>query len=605
MRFMFTFLSKAVSCILGLYSPRKMIADVALRDNNGERQLADNVRPAIAYCDTELRYRFVNRHYAERHGLTPEQMVGKRVPEVVGETAWAIFQPHLRDCLAGRAIEFELELDSPHLPDQPQFVHSRYEPEWRDGRVIGLIAVFTNTTSAKHAEVALRESEATFRAMFDVSSVGHIEVEPETGRFLRANAAVCRLLGYTEAELLALTVFDITHPDDRGRAQELLRRMIAGESPDSDLETRSLRKDRSVVWTRVTANVIRGASGRPLRNIAVIQNIDARKQAEQALQASRARLQLALDAAQLGWWQYDPQRRMASGDVRFRKIFGVETDETSIEEIKKRVHPDDVEKLWAAHAATLDPVDSKPYAIELRLQRGDGETRWLEVHWLAYFEYDRSERWTTMVIGTVADITERKEREDKVHLLMCEVNHRAKNMLSVVQVIAHQTAANSPEDFIERFSERVQALSANQDLLVRSEWSGVEIEDLARAQLAHFADLIGSRITVQGPKLRLKPDSAQTVGLAIRELSTNAGKYGALSIDKGHVDLIWGTADGTLTINWTECDGPPVSLPQRRGFGTTVIEAMVRYNLRGTVNLNYAPSGLTWHLSCPAASALE
>src|SRR5260370_736249 len=93
----------------------------------------------------------------------------------------------------------------------------------------------------------------------------------------------------------------------------------------------------------------------------------------------------------------------------------------------------------------------------------------------------------------------------------------------------------------ERFSDRIQALSANQDLLVRNEWNGVEVEDLARAQLAPFAGLIGSRIAVHGPKLRLKAASAQAIGLALHELATNAGKYGALSTDTGRVDISWGS----------------------------------------------------------------
>src|SRR5258708_3008829 len=97
------------------------------------------------------------------------------------------------------------------------------------------------------------------------------------------------------------------------------------------------------------------------------------------------------------------------------------------------------------------------------------------VNGLAYFEGAGSERRVVSFGGTVQDITERKEREEKEHLLMREVNHRAKNMLSVVDSIAHQTATRNPEDFIERFSERIQALSANQDLLVRNEWNGVEI----------------------------------------------------------------------------------------------------------------------------------
>jgi two-component sensor histidine kinase len=209
------------------------------------------------------------------------------------------------------------------------------------------------------------------------------------------------------------------------------------------------------------------------------------------------------------------------------------------------------------------------------------------------------------VAGTAQDITERKEREEKEHLLMREINHRAKNMLSVVASIAHQTASRNPDDFVERFSERIQALSASQDLLVRSEWSGVAIADLVRAELAHFVDLIGSRIAVYGPGLRLNPASAQAIGLALHELATNAGKYGALSTGNGRVDICWGTTGDVLIMSWTERDGPPVSAPQQRGFGSTVIEAMAERSVGGEVRLDYAPSGLTWRLTCPAGNALE
>jgi two-component sensor histidine kinase len=103
----------------------------------------------------------------------------------------------------------------------------------------------------------------------------------------------------------------------------------------------------------------------------------------------------------------------------------------------------------------------------------------------------------------------------------------------------------------------------------------------------------------------LKPASAQAIGLALHELATNAGKYGALSTAKGRVDIDWGTEGETLTMNWTERDGPPVSPPQRRGFGTIVMEQMTERSIGGAVDLDYAPSGLTWRLSCPAANVLE
>jgi two-component sensor histidine kinase len=175
-----------------------------------------------------------------------------------------------------------------------------------------------------------------------------------------------------------------------------------------------------------------------------------------------------------------------------------------------------------------------------------------------------------------------------------------------VQAIAHQTAARDPEHFMGCFTERIQALAANQDLLIRNEWQGADVEDLVRAQLAHFADLIESRVTVGGPKLRLNAAAAQAIGLALHELATNASKYGALSTDAGSVDIHWEMAEGdTFAMNWTERDGPPVSPPERRGFGTVVMKTMAERSVGGAIDLDYAASGVTWRLTCPVANALE
>jgi two-component sensor histidine kinase len=132
------------------------------------------------------------------------------------------------------------------------------------------------------------------------------------------------------------------------------------------------------------------------------------------------------------------------------------------------------------------------------------------------------------------------------------------------------------------------------------------LEDPVRAQLAHFADLVGSRIAVHGPKLRLNAAVAQAIGLALHELATNAGKYGALSTDADRVDISWGRDNDTFTMSWTECEGPPVSAPKRRGFGTTVMEAMAEHSVNnGKVDLDYAPTGLAWRLTCSAEESLE
>ena len=259
-------------------------------------------------------------------------------------------------------------------------------------------------------------------------------------------------------------------------------------------------------------------------------------------------LRHCLNAAQLGSWQYDAPRRAFRWDTRSKEILGVPATGATVEEFMNWVQPDDTEGVWATFNAVLDPAQPKRYGNEFRVRRGDGEVRWVETRALAYFEENEWAPPAVSLVGTIADITERKEREEKERLLMEEINHRAKNMLSVARSIAKETATQTPEDFIERFSGRIHALLATQDLLVRNVWDGVEIEDLVRAQLAHFAD--GSRIATDGPKLRMMPASAQAIGLALHELATNAGKYGSLSVDGGRVDIGWGTDSDTFTMSW-------------------------------------------------------
>jgi two-component sensor histidine kinase len=131
------------------------------------------------------------------------------------------------------------------------------------------------------------------------------------------------------------------------------------------------------------------------------------------------------------------------------------------------------------------------------------------------------------------------------------------------------------------------------------------LEELVRTHLAHFTDLVGSRIIALDPKLRLNAAAAQAMGLALHELATNAGKYGALSMDGGRVDIGCAMADDTFTMSWTERKGRLVRPPQRKGFGSTVIDSMAGRTLSGEVQLDYAPAGLEWRLTCPAANALE
>ncbi|QIB34446.1 sensor histidine kinase [Ancylobacter pratisalsi] len=212
---------------------------------------------------------------------------------------------------------------------------------------------------------------------------------------------------------------------------------------------------------------------------------------------------------------------------------------------------------------------------------------------------------TVGLTGAVVDVTERKENEQHLRLLMRELTHRSKNLLAVIQAMARQTArhAGSIDDFVEVFSARLQALARSHDLLVQESWHGASLTDMVHSQLGHHIDRENSQVSVKGPDIFLKPEAAQNVGLALHELSTNAAKYGALSVPSGHVAILWtrrpAEVGGGFELSWSETGGPPVTPPSQRGFGSLVIERNLARALDGEVNLDFAPSGLICQVKIP------
>jgi PAS domain S-box-containing protein len=470
------------------------------------------------------------------------------------------------------------------------------------GKPSQLFALAIDISERKQQEELLRESEARLQLALDAGGAGMWESLPKSGEIVATDRALT-LHGLppgtpmTQDKALATVL-----PEDRPGVEQALHETLDNGAP-FHVEYRSRQPDGSVRWLDSQAKLRQRGGERRL--IGLVRDISERKAAEAAIRTSQMRLQLALDAARLGWWLYDPVQGTASWDGRFKAIFEIVDSQTDIAGIMARVPPEDAARVCAAAAASLNPRDPKPFVGEYRIRRADGEIRWIEVYGMATFEGTGESRRAVVMAGTAADITERKHAEERQLLLLRELNHRTKNLLSVVQSIANQTAASNPTDFAERFSRRIQALSANQDLLVRSEWRGIDIEDLVRAQLAHFADLIGERIVIEGPHLKVTPLAAQSIGMALHELATNAGKYGSLSGDHGGVAIDWRLEDGQFSIGWIEHDGPRVRPPQRRGFGSTIISAVAEASVSGEVKLDYASTGIIWRLRCAAAKALS
>jgi PAS domain S-box-containing protein len=318
--------------------------------------------------------------------------------------------------------------------------------------------------------------------------------------------------------------------------------------------------------------------------------------------AARARFETALHGAKIYVFSQDRDLRYTFVS---KPLFGLaaedmvgNTDDVVIPALNRSV-------IIAAKREVL--ATGQPRDAEYRIEIG-GHVRWYDFHIDALRDVEGAIIGLT---GAAVDITERKEGEAHLRLLMRELTHRSKNLLAVIQAMARQSAkhAGSVERFLARFGERLQALARSHDLLVQESWHGASLNDLVRSQLGHYLDRKKSQVTVEGEDVQLKPEAAQSLGLALHELATNASKYGALSRVRGRASVAWKRLPPdrgrALELQWTECNGPKVVDPTRRGFGSMVIEHNLARAIEAHVSLVFDPDGLKCRIIVPASHLLE
>jgi PAS domain S-box-containing protein len=343
-----------------------------------------------------------------------------------------------------------------------------------------------------------------------------------------------------------------------------------------------------------------------LVNSGLAREIAAHREAQAALRASEERFRGIFEHAGTGIAITDMEGRFQTCNPAYSAMMGYSEDELRKLNVADIQHPDDrdmsLEKL-----AQLVAEEIPSFEIVNRCLSKDGKPIWVHKY-ISLLRDAKGE--PTNTIGLITDITEQKRQDDQIRLLMREVNHRSKNILALVQAIARQTLAANVEDFLDRFEKRVQALASSQDLLVKNDWKGANINDLARSQLGHFEDLIGTRIKLQGPPLFVSTSAAQTIGMALHELATNAGKYGALVDADGQVDIGWsleGSEIGkeTFIMSWREQCARPIAAPAKQGFGSRFVRNIAEMGLGGKVELDFPATGLIWTLECAASEVLE
>ena len=432
-------------------------------------------------------------------------------------------------------------------------------------------------------------------------SDGVIAVDSE-GRIIYLNAAAERLYGVTASGALGRTLSTIyemrwLHPEDEAAATDALR-----ERGEWRGENVHVRRDGRALNVESGITILREFAGQPPGILAVIRDVTERKRHEDLVLVSEIRYRRLFETAHDGVLILDPgSRKIIDANPFMTHMLGYAHSQLVGKELFEI-------GLFKDEAASQEMVRNLKRTSEVRyenlpLESQDGRHQEVEVVANLY-----DENGSPVIQCNIRDITERKRAEEQVRLLNAEVNHRAKNLLAVVQAIAHQTAKyGDPATFAARLADRIDGLAAGQDLLVRNQWQGVEVADLVEAQLAHFKDLIGTRVLIEGPHARLTMTAAQGIGMALHELATNAAKYGALSNLDGQVHIAWrvsAAAKPAFSMSWLEDGGPKVATPTRKGFGQIVIGRMAEAAVEGCAEIIFREEGFSWNLSAPAENAL-
>lgn len=231
----------------------------------------------------------------------------------------------------------------------------------------------------------------------------------------------------------------------------------------------------------------------------------------------------------------------------------------------------------------------------------DGATHYLRTSKIVLHDADGK---PTHILGVSLDITERREAEEHIKLLMRELDHRVKNVLARIPVIAMCTrdGSGSMDELVKALEGRILSMANAHELLSLAQWHGVALSDIVRRELAPYAT--GSNTNVDGAHIVLSAEASQAMAMVLHELVTNAAKYGALSIPGGRVSVRWSrekeaTGSDRLLIHWEETGGPLVEAPSHSGYGTSVVRDLIPYEIGGTVDLVFAADGVRCKIGVP------
>jgi PAS domain S-box-containing protein len=468
-----------------------------------------------------------------------------------------------------------------------------------DGSPARAAGVVQDITQRKQAEEALRQSEERFRiAVRAVAGVVY-DWDLPSGRAFRSHGLE-EIVGLAPETVPSLADWwsDRIHPDDQARLAAIRADIRAGRIERYETEYRVRHEDGHWVHLWDRGAVLRDDAGRPVRVVGSAADVTQRKNAERALSESEQRFRLAAGAVVGMVYDWDAHTGRVFRSEGLYDLVGVRSDQAPVgrEWWWTRVHPDDRDKVSLRRAEILSGgLDRFEHGYRIRHENGS----WIEILDRGAVLRDEGGR-THRIIGTVTDVTQRRQAEERQTLLLAELDHRVKNMLAVVQSVVMQTrtSAESLDGFAVALEGRLHAMARTHSLLTQSRWEGARLDAIVAEELSPYSGETG-RVSVAGPELVLRPKAAMALSLACHELATNAAKYGSLSRPGGRVQVVWSVVQGCVRLSWAESGGPPVKRPERRGFGLQAIERILGYELSGRAQVEFHPGGLSCRIEVP------
>ncbi len=433
------------------------------------------------------------------------------------------------------------------------------------------------------------------------------------GTILFFSPAAERLFGYTAQEVIGRDIGLLLPEQFRGPHEAIVADFGEAEGD----EQRPMAK-RAEVWglhkdgSEFPAEVSLSRQRRGQRTIltAVVRDVTELRQLERQLRKRSARLEenerrlrLALDCGQLGTWNWDPVTGRLQVDVVAQNLLGLDGDgNMDLQSLITIAVADDTSALEEAfERASQGAV----FQCEFGMRLADGTRRDIALVGASPLNCGPGDS----VFGVARDVTRRRAGEQQRDFLFGELNHRIANLMSVVQSVIRLTAQHhdTAQGLRQALQHRLSAVAERHQLLNQEGWTSVGLDSLLSAELRPYAAPDGSNLDLKGPPLRISAMAATSLGLVLHEFATNSAKYGALSLPSGLLAVTW-QADldrDTLNITWIERGGPEVTPPQRKGFGSSLIERVLLSQFDGDLNATYPSTGFEAHIRLPLGKLQE